>query len=99
MPIDNRSKRWWSGRNIALISLLTSFLETIVVWGAFYSGVTRQSSPSIVGMTDWAWLLGGPGSFVLALVALFADSRRSTAFVALAVALILFVVCGLTKLV
>lgn len=67
--MELQQKSWWSGRELSLLSLSISAIESLLIWSVFFSGLSRTSAPSLVGMTDWAWILGGSGACLASLIA------------------------------
>ncbi len=53
----------------------------------------------VVKLTSWAWLIGGLGSFGVALIGIIVDSRRWTAIWALVLSVLISLFCGLPLLV
>ena len=87
---------WWSKRRFACISLAVSLAEILIVGGTLVLIQTSKQPPTplMARLVDTAWLVGGLGSFALAIAALVADPDRRTAFFTLIVAIVVGLVCG-----
>lgn len=102
MRTSDKPETWWSKRGFGCASLGVSLVETLITYGAaVLVQISKQPEASslILSIVSTAFLIGGLGSFGFAIAGLFADSQRLTAFIALFVAVITFVVCGLQNLV
>jgi hypothetical protein len=102
MSVMVASTSWWSKRKFGCISLAMSLVETIIVYGGVVLVQTSKqphAPPFVVSVASTAWLVGGLGSFGFAVAGLVADSRRTTAIVAMIATIAAFFVCGLQMLV
>jgi hypothetical protein len=100
MPTDNRS--WWAKRRFGLVSLALSLAEVSLIYGIVAWVLASNQPhilPSIRKVVDGAFLLGGLGSLGFAVAGLLADPHRLTALIAIFVATLALVVCGLQMLV
>jgi hypothetical protein len=96
-----KTATWWSKRGFACISLAVSLAEILIIGGALVLVQTSKQPPTplIVRLTDTTWLIGGLGSFGFAVAGLVADSDRRTAFFALIVAIVAWLICGVPLMV
>ena len=102
MTMEAQTATWWSKRKFGCISLALSLAETLIIYGAAVLVQTSKqphASPLILRMASTTWLVGGLGSLAFAVAGLVADSHRTTAFIALIVTIVTFLVCGLQILV
>jgi uncharacterized membrane protein len=87
---------WWTARRFGCISLALSLAEIAAIGTAIF--VVQSSShrdiPRIQSLAADAWLLGGIGSLGFAVAGLVADANRFTAFLAIILIVLTFVVCG-----
>jgi len=88
--------RWWSKRGFSVLSLALSLAEVIIIGWALASALKSQQPPAphIVRLTDTTWLVGGLGSFGLAVAGLVADYDRKTAVFALITTIVISLICG-----
>lgn len=97
-----RNASWWSERRLGLVSVAISLVEVCVVYGAVTSIVLRnlhRTPPQLAHLASSAWLLGTFSAFAFAIAGLVADSQRLTALVAVVLAIVTFLICGLQMLV
>lgn len=91
-----KATNWWKPRRFGCISLALSLAEIaaigiaiLVVRSSIHQDVTRIQS-----VAADAWFLGGVGSLGCAVAGLVADAKRFTAFLAIILTLLAFVICG-----
>ena len=91
----------WEVRKFGCISFILSALEILVVWGGVaLSSTSLQWDWSLVRrVMEATYLVGALGAAAFAVVGLFMDARRMAALLALIVAVVSFVVCGLPLLI
>jgi hypothetical protein len=89
--------RWWSERKWGSVSIGVCLAEILIVVGAGVLIHTpgRHNEHIISQVTDWAVLLGTPGSFGCAITGLMRDVRRLTAFAAILLSVLTFFISGL----
>jgi hypothetical protein len=96
------SANWWSRRRFGLISLALSLAEVSIIYGLVAWIVLekmQRTPPLIRSAADFAFLIGGLGSMGFAVAGSVDDSHRLTAFIAIWVSILTFLVCGLQMLV
>jgi hypothetical protein len=91
-----KTAEWWAARGFGCISLAMSLAEMAAIGAAIL--VVQSSShhdiTRIQSVASDAWLLGGIGSLGFAVAGLVADAKRLTAFLAIILTVLTFVVCG-----
>ena len=90
------ASKWWSRRRFSIVSFTVSLTYAIIMgWAYFSVQMSKQApAPHIVNLIDMAWLVGGLASFGFAVIALFADSDRRVGIVAMIVAIMVSLICG-----
>jgi hypothetical protein len=82
------------------VSLILAFVEVTFIWGLFVLDHTSPPlSPLTVRLAAAIWIFGGLGSIVCAICAMTVKPRPRLAPVALAVAIVAYLICGLPMLV
>ena len=83
---------------LACTSVAFSAIEMIVIWGdvALMNAVPKADVALISKVAPAAWLLGGLGSVVFGIVALFIDDDRAPGAAAVGFGVVVFFVCGVT---
>jgi hypothetical protein len=90
----------WKTHTFAYISLVICSLEMFIFLCAIALVRTQFDHPTLIRKgTAIAWLFGSPTSVGLAMIALFKDSRRGVALLALILALVFGFFCSLQMLV
>jgi hypothetical protein len=93
------TKSFISQHNLASISLAVCLFEVVIIWGGVVVVQISGQHPAIFRFTSAVWLCGGLVSIVSAIAALIVDARREVGVVSLAVAVALFIACGLPMMV
>lgn len=91
--------RLCSQHKMAAISLVTCLLELLVVWGVVMVVRLSVQQPALVKLASGAWVCGGLVSIICAIAALIVETRRGIGALTLAVAIVVFIVCGLPMMV
>jgi hypothetical protein len=101
MPMTVEAFSWWSRRRFSIVSLILSLTYAIIMGWAYVSVQMAKTPPTphIVHQIDTAWLLGGLTSFGFAVAALVADSDRRSAILAMIVAVMVGLICGVPLMV
>ena len=101
MPITIEASKWWSRRRFSIVSLMLSLAyATIMIWAFVSVQMSKQpATPHPVNQIDTAWLVGGLISFGFAVAALVADSDRRAAIIAMIVAVMVSLICGVPLMV
>ncbi|HKO14022.1 MAG TPA: hypothetical protein VJV22_18785 [Acidobacteriaceae bacterium] len=86
---------WRTCRSLAWFSLIISFIEIIVVWATATYLYANGPNTSVYRVTEAAWVLGTPLSIIASVVAVLNQRHRRIGMIALIVAIISFLVCGL----
>jgi hypothetical protein len=83
---------------LALLSVTFSALQVIVVWGAvmYRTSLGHDRASAIAGT---GWILGTCGALLTAVASLCLDTARIFGFLALILALLVFVACGIPMIV
>ncbi len=93
----------WKTRKLAFISLSLCFLESAVFTGVIgalaLTGEPLSQSLVVRKIVGIAWIACGPTSVAFACAALFLDTHRGFAAIALVVAVAIWVLCSLQVLV
>ena len=98
MPMTSLRK-FCLNHKIASISLALSILETAIVWGITALLYSKGPNPSVYRLTSGAWVIGTVLSIVSAVGAILIDRDRKIGVLALIVAAVVFLICGLPMLV
>jgi hypothetical protein len=87
----------WETRKFGCVSLMLSAIEILVVWGGVALSKTsiRWDWNLVRHVLEATYLIGALGSVTFAVVGLAMDNRRTVALLAVIVALVAFVICGL----
>jgi hypothetical protein len=95
MPMIAELRNSWPKRRLAYISVAISAAEVLIIGGAIVLvQILQHASPPLERLADGTWLIGSLASFGFAFAAFIADSNRRSALVALAVAALIFLICG-----
>lgn len=99
--MTEETANFWSRSKFGCISLVLSLAEIGIIWSplalVWTSG--KHLTPLVVTVSSTTWLLGGLVSFGFAVAGLVTDSNRVAALIAVIVAVVTFLVCGLPMLV
>lgn len=92
--------RWWSERKCGCLSLGFSLGEILIIVsaGVLVHTPGEHNMRILSKVSSIAALIGLLGSFGFAIAGLVMDSRRFTAFVAMIVSVVTFIICGLLLL-
>lgn len=91
-------RRW--ARGLAITSLSLSALEVILVGVAVVVVVTtRRHSNEMIALAGGAWVFAGLGSIGFVVAAVIGDFREKWSALSLAVAIVVWLVCGTQMLV
>jgi hypothetical protein len=91
-----KTAEWWAARRFGCISLAVSLAEIVAIGAAILviESPSHHNITRIQSVAADAWLLGGIGSLGFAVAGLVADAKRFTAFLAIILTVLTFVVCG-----
>lgn len=91
-----KTAEWWAPRRFGCISLALSLAEVAAIGAAilFVQSSSHHDITKIQSVASGAWLLCGIGSLGFAVAGLVADAKRFTAFLAIILTVLTFVVCG-----
>jgi hypothetical protein len=94
--VTGETANWWAPRKFGCISLALSLAEIAAIGTAifFVQSSSDHDTARIQSVAADAWLLGGIGSLSFAVAGLVADANRFTAFLAIILTVLTFVVCG-----
>jgi hypothetical protein len=94
--VTGKCADWWTVRRFGCVSLALSLAEIAAICIAIF--VVQSSSHRYIlriqSLAADAWLLCGIGSLGFAVAGLVADANRFTAFLAIILTVLTFVVCG-----
>lgn len=91
--------RFCSQHKMAAISLATCLLELLIVWGVVIIVQLSGQQLALLRLASGAWVCGGLVSIICAIAALIIETRRGIGALSLAVAIVMFIVCGLPMMV
>ena len=101
MQTTSETANCYSKSRFGCISLALSLAEIVIMWGdvVLFRSADNQTMRMLLHVNSITWFMGGLCSFGFAIAGLVADAHRSTAFVALMMSIVAFLVCGLQMLV